>query len=91
MIQYIDSSAGRTEEFVQATQAVEDYLEKLPLTEEQHDRLVDLLVTNIIEAEKGAFLYAVRIAGTAAGAAASEGREIRESDFMEAIESAEKR
>lgn len=91
MIQYINPSAGRTEAFFKAARALSDYVCELCVTPEQNDRFIELSRIMLIEAEKGAFMYGVGIAGAAAGAAALEGREIRESDFREATEAAEKR
>ena len=44
-------------EFVAATEAVSEFLRNLPLTADQNDTLIALLVENMAEAERGAFLY----------------------------------
>ncbi|EON73835.1 hypothetical protein [Lysinibacillus sphaericus] len=46
----------RAEAFKQAVNELSDFLKALPLNHEDNDRLVALMVRNISEAEKGAFL-----------------------------------
>jgi hypothetical protein len=58
-------------EFIAATQAVSDYLKTLPLTIEQNNALIELIIANMTEAEHGAFGVGVAL-GRAYGK--SEGR-----------------
>lgn len=57
----INISQYRTAEFLETAQAVSEYINSLPLSKEQNDRLVRLLVENVTAAEcsgfYGAFAY----------------------------------
>ncbi|MGE8000868.1 hypothetical protein ACQKOF_19770 [Lysinibacillus sp. NPDC093190] len=46
----------RTEAFIQTANELSAFLKALPLSREDNDRLVALMVQNVREAEKGAFL-----------------------------------
>ena len=48
-------SASRTPEFFTAAQAVSDYLNGLPLTGEQNNKLVELMVAHVQAAERSGF------------------------------------
>lgn len=50
----------RTEEFITTAQAVSDFLKDLPLTREQNDRLISLMVEHVRAAEQGGFRDGVR-------------------------------
>ena len=91
MIQNIDVTAGRTEDFVQAAHELTDYVSKSATSWEQAYHFSDLIRKAIIEAEKGALLYGMCIAGAAAELAASEGRrKPQELDFAKAAEQYQK-
>lgn len=57
----INISSYRTPTFFTTAKAVSEYINSLPLTKEQNDRLVGLLVENVTTAERsgfyGAFAY----------------------------------
>ncbi|WP_313150106.1 hypothetical protein [Lysinibacillus capsici] len=48
-----------TEAFKQVANELSDFLKALPLNHEDNDRLVALMVQNVREAEKGAFLQGI--------------------------------
>ena len=78
-------SAGRTEDFLQTTRDVSDYLDTLPLTNEQNNKLIELLCKNVIAAERGAYILGINIAAHAAALAARENRQPVEEDFIAAL------
>ncbi len=78
-------SAGRSEQFLQTALAVSDYLETLPLTNEQNNNLVELICRNVNVAERDAFGLGINIAGYAAALAAKEKRQPIEADFEAAL------
>ncbi len=78
-------AAGRTEEFNKATEAVSNFIDSLNLPAETQNKLVELLLINVIEAEVGAFRLGVSVAGHTAALAARENREPIEEDFKEAL------
>lgn len=46
---------NRTEEFFQIARELSDYIKKLPLTPDQHNKLVELMIKQVQAAEQGAF------------------------------------
>lgn len=83
-IHSLDITKGRTERFNDAVKKVSEYIEQLPLTSEENNKLISLLLDNIAAAEVDAFLFGINIASTVAATAASEKREPEESDFIQA-------
>lgn len=53
----VSASQGRTKEFYARADALGAYLKALPLTNEQNDRLIDLMVKQVTAAETDAFLW----------------------------------
>lgn len=51
----VDISANRTPIFFSTAQAVSSYINSLPLTSEQNNRLVELMIANVQEAERSGF------------------------------------
>ena len=49
----------RTDEFLEKAKALSDHMNTLPLTGEQHNRLVELTLEQTMEAERGGFLFGV--------------------------------
>lgn len=62
MAEAVDVSKGRTLEFFKQAQKISDYFKTLPLSGEQNDKLIEMLVNHISIAEKDAFGYAMKIA-----------------------------
>ena len=50
-----------TPEFMEAANAVGDYLKTLPLSNGQHNKLVELIIANIDVAEKGGFYAGINL------------------------------
>lgn len=69
----INVSAGRSEKFVEAANALSAYIKELDLTAEQNDKLIQLMVEQVLVAEKDAFLYGANGAIGLMTAAANDG------------------
>lgn len=54
----INISKYRTPEFIKTTKTVSKYIKNLPLSKEQNDLLVKLLVDNVTAAERSGFYSA---------------------------------
>lgn len=80
----LDVRVGRTEAFESTTLAVSNYLDSLPITVEQNNKLIELICRNITAAEQGALSFGITIAGAAAAYAAKENRQPEEKDFLKA-------
>ena len=63
MVDSVNTSNGRTPEFLALTQKISDYMRELPLNSEQHNTLVEMLTKQLTMAEQNAFKYAMRISG----------------------------
>lgn len=61
MAECINISKGRTPELFEQTKKLSDYLETLPLSDEQHDKLIAMLVKDLNIAEENAFRYGMKI------------------------------
>lgn len=46
----------RTEPFIKVARELNDFLHTLPLDNQEHNKLVDLIIQNVTAGEKGAFL-----------------------------------
>lgn len=51
----------RGEEFYQAAKGLSEFIHALPLSAENNNRLIDLMVDQVCEAERGAFVQGFRM------------------------------
>ncbi|HMM07195.1 MAG TPA: hypothetical protein PKD52_11105 [Clostridiales bacterium] len=51
----------RTKVFDEVANSLSKYINNLPLSSEQNDHLIKLIINQIQEAEQGAFIYGIRI------------------------------
>lgn len=51
----------RTGEFYQAAKELSEFIHSLPLSAENNNRLIDLMVDQVCEAERGAFVQGFRM------------------------------
>lgn len=79
-------AVGRTEEFRDIAYVLDEYVNALPTSDEQNNQLLELILKEIIAAEKGAFSFGVGLMGMALGIADSENREIEQEDMKRAYE-----
>lgn len=82
----INVSIGRTEEFFNALNEMGDFVDNLPISNEQHNKLTKLTINQLTAAEKGAFQFGIRLMAIALAIADSEEREPDENDLRRAYE-----
>lgn len=51
----------RSVEFIESAQKLSELINKLPLSKEQNDKLIDLMVKHVLAAEEGGFRYSLKI------------------------------
>lgn len=61
MAECVNISKGRTPELFEQTQKLSDYLKALPLSCEQNNTLIEMVVKHLIIAEQNSFRYAMKI------------------------------
>lgn len=61
MAECVNVRKGRTTEFFEQAQKISDYFKTLPLSGEQNDTLIEMLVKHLSIAEENAFRYAMKI------------------------------
>lgn len=77
-------AVGRTEDFHDIAYTLDDYVNALPISNEQNNKLLDLILKQVIVAEKDAFSFGIGLMGMALGIADSENREIEQEDMRKA-------
>lgn len=80
----LNVSLGRTKEFENIVYALGEFINELPISAEQNNKLIELVLQQITEAEIGAFRFGIKIMGIALAIADKEKREIEESDLQKA-------
>ena len=63
----------RSMEFAESAQKLSEFINKLPLSKEQNDKLIDLMVKHVLTAEDGGFRYGLKI-GIECGKSGNEWR-----------------
>lgn len=81
---WFNVSAGRTDNFQRTAQAVSEYLQGLPITAEQGNKLRQLITANVAAAETDAFVYGLEVAGLSIIHAKLQSHSVTEKDLTEA-------
>lgn len=84
MDNFLNVTSGRTEGFEDVAIELGDFITQLPISNEQNNQLISLIIQQIAEAEVGAFRFGIQIMGLAMGLANKENREIEEDDLRSA-------
>lgn len=53
--------AGRTDKFYEAARELSDFVKELPLSKQDNDKLVELIIQQLQTGERDAFLYGMRL------------------------------
>lgn len=82
----LNVTSGRTEDFENVANELGDFITQLPISNEQNNQLIYLILQQIAEAEVGAFRFGISIMGLALNIADKEGRELEEDDLRKAYD-----